>query len=414
MADVRLRTLLGQRVFMRFWFARLAGVMASQMLMVALGWQMYEITGSAWDLGLVGLVQFVPALLLALPAGHLADRVHRGRILNACFAVQVGVGAALWLAAWNDAESRELLLVLSAVLGAVRAFSMPVVQSLTPLLVPHGLLTRAMAFSSSGLQGAIIVGPALGGALFTAGIVEVYGACTVLFLAGLLLAMGVRYHHAPRPREPMSIDSLLVGVRFIFRRKLLLGAMSLDLFAVLLGGAVALLPVYARDVLHVGASGLGILRAAPAVGALAMAVALTRWPPQRRVGVTLLGAVAGFGLATVVFGLSTNFALSLAALAMIGATDMVNVVIRQSLVQLETPDSMRGRVSAVSAIFIGGSNQLGEFESGATAAWFGAVASVVAGGVGTMLIAAAWVRLFPELAKRDRMTELRPQPDPEP
>lgn len=387
---------------MRFWLARLTGVMANQMLMVALAWHMYDITSSAWDLGLVGLFQFLPALLMTLPAGHLADRLHRGRIFAVCMLAQAGVALLLVVATQRGFATRELILAISVVLGVARAFQMPAQQALTPLLVPQQLLQSAIAVSSSGMQVAIICGPALGGLLYVTGATTVYLSCTVLLLLSGGLTLVVRYPHRPSTLAA-SWGSVLAGVAFVWQRKLLLGATSLDLFAVLLGGATALLPIYARDILLTGPAGLGLLRAAPAVGALAMSLLLMRWPLQRRVGHRLLGAVAVFGLATVVFGLSTHFGLSLLALAITGAADNISVVTRLTLVQLETPDAMRGRVSAVNSIFIGASNQLGEFESGATAALFGPVGSVVAGGIGTVLVAAAWLRLFPALARRDRM-----------
>ena len=388
---------------MRLWIARLFGTAASQMLLVAIGWHMYDLTGSAWDLGLVGLYQFMPALILALYAGHVVDRHHRGRILAICFAVQGLVGLALLSAHIGHQDSRALLLGLSVVLGAVRAFQMPAQQALTPMLVPPLMLPRAMAFSSAGMQGAIIGGPALGGLLFVAGTGVVYGASVLLFVIGCILVVGLRYVQPARVREPVTMATIFAGVDFIWRRKPVLGAVSLDLFAVLLGGAVALLPIYAKDILHTGAWGMGLLRSAPAVGALLTSIVLTRQPIERHVGRTLLIAVALFGLCMVVFGLSQSFVISLIALAVSGGADMVNVVIRQTLVQLETPDSMRGRVSAVKSIFIGASNQLGEFESGATAALLGPVGSVVLGGVGTIAVAAAWFKLFPSLAQRDRI-----------
>ena len=394
------------RAFFRFWYARLAGTTANQMLLVAVAWQMYDITGSAWDLGLVGLFQFVPALLATLPAGHLIDRWHRGRIFACVLSAQTLVAAALALAAAHDVVTRELILGVSILLGLARAFQMPTQQALTPLLVPAHLLPRAVALSSSGVQAAIIGGPALGGLLYTQGAVTVYACCVALFTLGTVLAAGLRYQPPPRQNIAAGWSGMLAGAVFIWRHKVLLGATSLDLFAVLLGGAVALLPIYARDILHAGPLGLGVLRAAPAAGALSMSLILARWPLQRFVGRRLLLAVAAFGLATLVFGVATHFAVALVALAATGAADMVSVVIRQTLVQLETPDEMRGRVSAVNSIFIGASNQLGEFESGVTAAWFGAVGSVVLGGVGTLCIAGLWLRLFPELAQRDRM-----QPD---
>ncbi len=388
---------------MHMWMSRLFGTAGTQMLMVAIGWHMYDLTGKAWDLGLVGLFQFVPALLLALYAGHIVDRHHRGRIVAACLSVQAAVALTLLVAGRLQLDSRGLLLGLSLVLGAVRAFQMPAQQALTPMLVPPIMLPRAMAFSSAGTQGAIIAGPAIGGLLFVAGISVVYGACMLLFVAGGVLVARLRYAHAPPPKAPVTLQTLFAGVDFIWRRKTVLGAISLDLFAVLLGGAVALLPIYAKDILHTGPWGLGLLRGAPAVGALLTSIALTRRPIERKVGRTLLAAVAAFGVCMIVFGISQNFVVSLLALAVSGGADMVNVVIRQTLVQLETPDEMRGRVSAVNSIFIGASNQLGEFESGATAALLGPVGSVVAGGVGTVLVAVGWLWLFPSLARRDRI-----------
>lgn len=397
------RDLLAQRAYMRFWGTRLFGTAATQMLMVAIGWQMYDLTGSAWDLGLVGLYQFAPALLLTLAAGHVADRFDRARIVACCLAIDAATAVVLVGATQGGWAGRELLLGVSVLLGMVRAFQMPAQQSLTPSLVPAAMLPRAMAFASAGLQGAIIGGPALGGVIFVAGAGAVYATSAAFFMAGCLLMAGLRYDRPPRGRTPLSLDTLLAGVRFIWRRKPVLGAISLDLFAVLLGGAVALLPMFAKDILHTGPWGLGLLRASPAVGALAMSIVLTRWPLERKVGRRLLAAVALFGVATLVFAFSRSVPLSMAALAVTGAMDMVSVVVRQTLVQLETPDPMRGRVSAVNSVFIGASNQLGEFESGATAAWLGPVGSVVLGGVGTIVVALAWKKLFPELAGRDRL-----------
>jgi MFS family permease len=398
-----------ERPFMRLWIGRLFGTAGSQMMLVAIGWHMYELTSSAWDLGLVGLYQFVPALLLALLAGHVVDRHHRGRIVAGCFAVQGLVALLLLVSVATGHDSRALLLGLSLVLGAVRAFQMPAQQALTPLLVPPLMLPRAMAFSSAGMQGAIIGGPALGGLLFVAGMGVVYGASLALFIVASVLMARLRYVYTPTPREPVTLRTVLAGVDFIWKRKPVLGAVSLDLFAVLLGGAVALLPIYAKDILHTGPWGLGLLRGAPAVGALFMSILLTRRPIERRVGRTLLMAVGTFGLCMIVFGISRSFVLSLIALAISGGADMVNVVIRQTLVQLETPDAMRGRVSAVNSIFIGASNQLGEFESGASAALLGPVGSVVLGGVGTIAVALAWFRLFPSLAQRDRIVRTSDQ-----
>jgi MFS family permease len=431
--------LLGPGDFRRYWWSRLASTAAGQMLLVALGWQMYDLTGSAWDLGLVGLAQFLPALLLALPAGHTIDRHDRRRVLALVLAAQAVVATALAIASGADGLGRGGLLAVSVALGALRAFQMPASQALLPQLVPFDRLPQALALSATALQGAIIGGPALGGALYAlapamlaavagatagtlgvgvgvgvgesanananagAGAALVYAVCAL----GFALALAAVLRLQPRPvsalREPMSITSLVAGLRFIAARPVVLGAVSLDLFAVLLGGATALLPIFARDILLTGPAGLGLLRAAPAVGALAMSLLLVRWPVQRRSGTWLLGAVAVFGLTMVGFGLSRSLLLSMAVLAASGAADMVSVVIRQSLVQLATPDAMRGRVSAVNGVFIGASNQLGEFESGATAALFGPVASVVAGGIGTIAVVLVWARWFPDLARHDRL-----------
>ena len=398
----RLADLLAQKQFVRFWMARLAGTTANQMLMVAVAWQMYDITLSAWDLGLVGLFQFVPALLMTLPAGHVVDRLHRGRIFAFCMFAQAVVAVLLVAATQGGFATRELILGVSVVFGVARAFQMPAQQALNPLLVPQELLPSAIALSSSGVQVAIICGPALGGALYVAGATTVYVLGAVMLLLSCGLTLMVHYTHR-RSSAVATWQTVFAGVSFVWQRKLLLGAISLDLFAVLLGGATALLPIYARDILDTGPVGLGLLRSAPAVGALAMSLVLTRWPLERRVGHRLLAAVAVFGVATVIFGVSTHFGVSLIALVVTGAADSISVVTRQTLMQLETPDEMRGRVAAVNSIFIGASNQLGEFESGATAAFFGPVGSVVVGGIGTVFVAVAWLKLFPALAQRDRM-----------
>ena len=403
LADEASVSLLTQRPFVQLWLARLASVAAAQMLMVAVGWQMYGLTGSAWDLGLVGLLQFAPAVPLALVAGHVIDRHHRGRIVALCLAVQMLVALLLCAGSAAGFASRGLLLAVSVVLGCVRAFQMPAQQALTPLLVPPVLLPRALAASSAGLQGAIIAGPALGGLIYAAGAAATYGTCAFLFAIGCGLCLALRYAHSAPPDEPVTRHTLLAGVHFVRHHKVVLGAISLDLFAVLFGGAVALLPMFAKDILHTGPLGLGLLRSAPAAGALLMSAVLTRWPVRRCTGPVLLGAVAVYGVATLGFGLSGNFSVSLFALAVSGAADMVSVVIRSTLVQLETPDAMRGRVSAVNSVFIGASNQLGEFESGATAALLGPVGSVVLGGLGTLVVAGLWLRLFPALAQRDAL-----------
>ncbi len=422
--------LLREPGFRRFWLSRVASTAAGQMMMVALGWQMYELTGSAWDLGLVGLAQFGSALLLALPAGQLVDRHDRHRVLAAVLLLQGLVALSLALSSAAGLLGRDGLLGLSMLLGAGRAFQMPASQALLPQLVSRWQLPRALALSATALQAAVIAGPALGGALYAggawlaelalrsapamasgrvdaaaAGAAAVYALAATGFAAALWGVVGLRPVAGPRLAEPASMHTLLAGLRFIAGHKVVLGAMGLDLFAVLLGGATALLPIFARDILHTGPEGLGLLRAAPAAGAFLMSLLLTRWALQRHTGPWLLGSVAVFGLCMGVFGLSTHFGLSMAALAVSGAADMVSVVIRQTLVQLETPDAMRGRVSAVNGMFIGASNQLGEFESGATAAWLGPVGSVVLGAAGTLLVVLLWLRGFPALARRDHLVQ---------
>ncbi len=389
--------------FLRFWCGRISAATGNQMLMVAMGWQMYTLTGSAWDLGLVGLAQFLPALVLTLPAGHAADRGNRGLILVLCMVVETIIGGVLATAAFGGWADRSLLLAMSVALGAVKGFQNPAQQSMVALLVPDRLISRATAVSSMGMKAAVIVGPALGGAIYIAGEAVVYGVCTALFVLAGVVFLALRSVHVPPPKEEVTLATVFAGFRFVWNHKPVLGAISLDLFAVLLGGATALLPMFAKDILHVGPTGLGLLRAAPAVGALLMSAVLTRWPVERKVGRRMFEAIAVYGLATLVFGLSTSFALSIIALMVTGAADMVNVVIRMSMVQLDTPNEMRGRVSAVNAICIGASNELGQFVSGATAEWLGPVGSLVLGGVGTLVIVALWIVWFPALAKRDRL-----------
>ena len=386
---------------MRFWAARLAAVFAYQMQGVAVGWQIYALTGSVFDLGLVGLAQFLPSVALLLVVGHVADRYDRRRIVGLCQLIEGGAAVLLAVLSATGRISEQAIFGLIAVIGAARAFEMPTQQTLLPSLVPARLLSRAVAANATAGQTAIVLGPALGGLLYIAGPATVYGLCAALFLVASGLSASLRIERRPPQRDPPTLATLFAGIAFIRRQRALLGAISLDLFAVLLGGAAALFPVYARDILHTGPWGLGLLRSAPAVGALGAAVWLAHHPLQRRAGPMMFGGVAAFGIATIVFGLSRSFALSLAALVVLGASDMISVVVRQSLVQLRTPDAMRGRVSAVNSMFIGASNQLGEFESGVTAAWFGTVPSVVIGGIGTLLVAVLWMRLFRELARVD-------------
>ena len=388
--QARLQDLLAQKPFLRFWLARVSGILANQMLSVALAWHMYEITGSAWDLGLVGLFQFVPALILTLPAGHIVDKLNKVHIYAACMLIQAAVACLLVWGTQADAVTREWVLFVSAILGMVRSFQMPTQQALTPHLVPPNLLQRAVALSSTGVQTAVISGPALGGILYATHVNAVYAICAVFLLLAFFFTLTVRYDHKPS-RAAADLKSVLAGAHFVWHHK------------VLLGGATALLPIFAKDILHTGPEGLGILRSSPAVGALLMAVILTKWPIERKVGRWMLVAVAVFGIANFAFGLSTNMALSIAALMVTGAADNVSVVTRITLLQLETPEDMRGRVAAVNSIFIGASNQLGEFESGATASMWGPVGSVVFGGLATVGVALAAIKIFPDLAKRDQM-----------
>jgi len=386
-----------QRSFVLFWCARVSASSAFQMQAVAVGWQIYDLTGSAFDLGLAGLVQFLPVVGLALVIGHVADRYDRrlvvrmAQLVEAAAAVCLAIGSA---AAWLDVETIFALLFVA---GTARAFELPTMHALVPGLVPAPLFSRAVAGSASANQVAVVVGPVVGGVLYTAGPAVVYGTCTALFLGASVL-VGLIHVEAPaRSREPFSPASIFAGVAFIRSRRELVGVISLDLFVVLLGGAMALLPVYARDILLVGPEGLGMLRSAIAVGALTSSVVLSRHPLRRRVGWILLSAVTGFGLATAVFAVSTSVPLTLAALALCGASDAVSVVIRFSLVQARTPPEMRGRVSSVESLFAGASNTLGDFEAGVTAAWFGTEPAVLVGGIGSILVAILWMRLFPEL-----------------
>jgi MFS family permease len=391
------------RAFLLFFLSRFATTTASQMVMVVVGWQMYDLTHSAFNLGLVGLFQFLPAVALTLVVGQVVDRFDRRRVLAWCLAGQLAI--VLWLiaATFFGWLTRDTIFAASLGLGAARAFQMPTQQALGPLLVPSEVLPRALATTAAGSQCALILGPALGGFIYVAGANAAYVVSALLFVAAIAFATGIRIDHAPPMREPVTTKSLFAGIHFIWNRKEVLGAISLDLFAVLLGGAVALLPIFAKDILHVGPWGLGLLRAAPAAGAFMMSIWLARYPIERGAGRMMFASVAIYGAATIVFALSDSFIVSLLALACTGAFDMVSVVIRQALVQLETPNEMRGRVSAVNAIFIGASNQLGEFESGLTAGWFGAVRSAVIGGVGTLVVVAMWMKMFPALARRERL-----------
>jgi MFS family permease len=401
--DVSMSALLSETPFRRYMTARVGSITAQQMILLAVSWHMYDLTSSAWDLGLVGLFQFMPGLATTFIAGHCADRMHRGRIVAVCLAAQAVTAALLMAATLTHVVTRDVLLALSLALGAIRPFQMAGQQALLPMLVPQRLLARSMALSTVVQQICVVAGPALGGLLFAIGVNAVYLVCAVLFCVSAAMCAFVRYDYVPPPREPVTAATVLAGLRFVWSNPVLLGGISLDLFAVLFGGATALLPVYAREILHVGPQGLGLLRSAPAVGALCVGLFLSRHTIRSGVGKKLLIAVAIYGISIVAFGVSRSFLLSLVLLAISGGADTISVVVRQTLVQLETPDRMRGRVSAVNTLFIGASNQLGEFESGAMATAFGVVGSVVLGGCLTVLISIAWSRLFKPLAARDTL-----------
>src|ERR1039457_6262241 len=395
--------------------ARFFIVLALEMQSVAVGWQVYEITKRPLDLGYVGLAQFAPGFVLFLFAGHAADLLDRRKLLIWCYA-GYGLCSALLLGiSWRAPQSVHLIYVVLVLVGFCRSFSFPVSRAILPHLVPEEHFANAVAWNASTFQLATIAGPAIGGiayALFR-GPEAVYAiAVSVSILATLFTS---RIHVRPTSpekelaervaeKEPVSLRTVLAGFGFIWEKKLILGSISLDMFAVLLGGAVALLPIYAREILHAGPWGLGLLRSAPGVGATLMAIAVAHRPIRRRAGLTMLFAVAAFGALTIVFGISHSLVLSLAALILLGAADMISVIIRATLVQLRTPHEMRGRVSAVDMLFIGASNELGEFESGLTAQWFGTVPAVVLGGLGTLVVIAAWAWLFPELRKADQLT----------
>jgi MFS family permease len=386
--------------------ARFLSVASSEMQAVAVGWQIFNLTHRPLDLGLVGLAQFAPGIFLFLLAGHSADSISRQRILLACYG---GFSLCSLLLLGLTLHGLTAVWPIYAVLlvnGVVRAFLGPASQAFLPLLVTEEHFPNAVAWDSSIAKTAAILGPVAGGLVYSlAGSpVPVYSAAVVAYLTALLLASRIQLRTLIRPRPAASVAIVLQGLRYIWHNKLILGSISLDLFAVLLGGAVALLPVYASEILKTGPYGLGLLRSAPGAGAVLMALALARFPLRRRVGLAMFGCVFGFGVFTLVFGLSRNLALSLLALALIGGFDMVSVFVRQTLVQLATPDDMRGRVSAVNWIFIGASNELGQFESGLTAQWFGTVPAVVLGGLGTIGIVLLWSWLFPSLRRVDELT----------
>ncbi len=389
--------------------ARFVTVIATEMQAVAVAWQIYSTTHRPLDLGLVGLAQFAPGVLLFLIAGHTADRLPRQRIIATCYGAFAVCSALLLALALHGIATVWPIYAVLLGNGVVRAFNGPAGQAFTPLLVSPEDFPNAITWGSSIFQAATVLGPTAGGLIYglARSPVPVYCCAGAGYLIALILVSRIRLEPIVRPRAAATSELILEGLRYIWRNKLILGSISLDLFAVLLGGAVALLPVYARDILNVGAYGLGMLRSAPAVGAVLMALALAYRPLRRHAGLTLFACVFGFGLFTVVFGLSRSVVVSLVALAMLGACDMVSVIVRHTLVQLTTPDAMRGRVSAVNVLFIGASNEVGQFESGITAQWFGTVPAVVLGGMGTIGVVLLWAWLFPSLRRVDT---LAPEP----
>lgn len=398
--------------FVLYQLARFSIVLALEMQSVAVGWQVYEITKRPLDLGLVGLAQFLPGFVLFLPSGHAADRFDRRKVLLWCYG-GFALCSALLLMVTFRAPSVHLIYAVLVLLGAVRSLNWPASRALLPQLVPEEHFPNAVAWNASTFQAANIAGPAIGGVVyaFWRGPEAVYAIAILVSLIAMWLTFRITPQTPPRTREPISATTVLAGFRYIWRQKLILGSISLDMFAVLLGGAAALMPIYAREILRTGPWGLGLLRSAPGVGAALMAIVVAYRPIQRRAGLTMLWCVAGFGVFTILFGISRSLVVSLLAMVLVGATDMVSVIIRATLVQLATPDAMRGRVNAVDMLFIGVSNELGEFESGLTAQWFGTVPAVVLGGIGTMVVIGLWAWWFPELRNADQLTvaELVPE-----
>jgi MFS family permease len=397
---------LSFRDFRFFLAMRLPSALAVQMQSVAVGWQVYDISHKPLSLGLVGLAQFLPVFGFAIIAGHVADRFDRRRILTACIGLQLL--CALLLLAIMVSGTRDVrpIYAVLALFGTARAFSAPAIQSILPNLVPRALLGKAFAWNSSSFQTMTIAGPAMGGLIYALGAGTVYAVSAGLFSLSLVAALAIRSPPTQSDGRGMDLNSLLAGIRFIRSKPAIAGAISLDLFAVLFGGATALLPIYARDILVIGPLGLGLLRSAPAVGAVVVGLILAHRSLGRHAGRTMFAAVGLFGAATIVFGLSRNFLVSLAALAVLGASDMVSVFVRQNLVQRSTPDAMRGRVNGVNFLFIGASNELGEMESGATAAWLGSVEAVVVGGIGTLVVMGLWLWMFPPLRRVDRLEDV--------
>jgi len=404
------RALLKERDYLLFWCARWTASLGAQIQSVALGWQMYalarktmSVEQSAFLVGMIGLAAFLPVLLLILSAGEIADRHDRRRVLLLCHLGEIVSVGILVYATWRGEATVTLLLVVAAMFGAARAFFAPASTAMGPMLVPRSLLPRAIAWNSLAWQTASIAGPAIGGILVAASTARAYEAAFAFYLVAAGSIFLIRTKTQPQVQPGSRWTLMKEGLAYVWRQKIVFGAISLDLFAVLLGGATALLPVFARDVLHVGAEGFGLLRAAPAVGATIVALGLAARPIRSKAGVYMFGGVAVFGAATIVFALSQSLWLSVAALAVLGGADMLSVFVRQTLVQLVTPDPMRGRVAAVSTLFIGASNELGEFESGVVARFFGPVGAAIFGGVGALVVTGVWARLFPALRRADRL-----------
>jgi MFS family permease len=395
------------RSFVLYWFARTSTNGAFMMQAVAVGWQIYDLTGGAFDLGLVGLVQFFPVVVLGLVVGHIADRYDRRAVVATCQVIKALAAATFAFGTLGGWLSRDVMLAILFVSGTARAFEAPTMHALLPGIVPPALLPRAIAASATANQTAIIAGPAIGGLLYVLGPSMVYIACAAVFVLASVFASLIRLQGPPPEKWPMTLATLFAGFAYIRGNPVVLGAISLDLFAMLLGGVTALLPIYAKDILETGPWGLGLLRSAPAIGALAISIVLARRALERRVGRILFASIGAFGVAAIVFAFSTSLALSMMALAVYGAADAVSVVIRHSLVQTRTPNEMLGRVMAVNFMFTGTSGTLGEFRAGAIAALFGAFASVLIGGVGAVLVGLLWMRLFPDLARIDSIQARR-------
>jgi len=397
--------------FVHFQLARFCIVASTEMQSVAVGWQVYEITRRPLDLGLAGLAQFLPGILLFLLAGHVADRFERRKLIVLCYSGFALCSALLLFLSLRGIHTVYPIYAVLVFLGVVRSLNGPVSRALLPQLVPEEHFPSAIAWASSVFQFATILGPSLGGVVYAAfrGPSAVYTLGLVAATFAAFATLGIKTQSKRRLREPVTRETILAGLRYIWREKVILGSISLDLFAVLLGGSVALLPVYAREILQTGPWGLGLLRSAPGVGAAVMAILLAYKPLKRRAGMTMLWCVAGFGVATILFAVSRSLIVSLAALFFVGATDMVSVIVRQMLIQLGTPDEMRGRVNAVDMVFIGASNELGQFESGLTAQWFGTVPAVVLGGFGTLAVTGLWAWWFPELRRAESLTDRKNQ-----